>query len=142
MSAHETAVRVRYGETDQMGVVYHADYLLYFEEGRTDLLRSLGIVYALMEREGYALVVTEAALRYRSHASYDDVLRVRTRVTRLTPIRVRFDYELLVGERRVVEGHTVLACLGPDRKPRELPVEVQEKLRGVLHEPEGDDTRR
>ena len=136
LSSHESRVRVRYGETDQMGVVYHAGYLLYFEEGRTQLLRDLGVVYADMERNGFLLVVTEAALRYRSVARYDETVRILTRVTRLTPVRVRFDYDLRVGERTVVEGHTVLACLGPDRKPREFPPGVREKLAGPYYEPE------
>lgn len=109
----EHRLRVRYGETDQMGVVYHANYLVYMEEGRTRLMESLGCSYAALEREGWALVVRKADLRYRAPARYDEELAVRTALGRVGGASLLFLYEV----RRVsdgellVEGSTELACI-------------------------------
>jgi acyl-CoA thioester hydrolase len=126
MREHTVAVRVRYGETDQMGVVYHARYLEYFETARTELLRTAGLAYAEMERRGIFLVVTEAACRYRSPARYDDVLRVRARVAALGKASVRFEYDLRTEDdgRLVAEGHTELASVDARKRPVRLPEDV------------------
>ena len=83
MSWFEHELQVRYAETDQMGVVYHANYLVYMEEGRTRLMAARGCSYAEMERKGWALVVRKAALRFRAPSLYDEQLLVRTRITRV-----------------------------------------------------------
>ncbi len=85
---HETLVRVRYGEVDRMGVVYHANYLAYFETGRTEFLRHLGRSYRAVEEGGMLLVVADAGLRFHRPAGYDDELRVRTRLVELSGVRL------------------------------------------------------
>ena len=86
---------MRYAETDQMGVVYYANYFVWFEVGRTDLLRASGWSYREMEADGFALPVIEAHCEYRQPARYDDELEIRTEGTLLSPVRVRFDYEVV-----------------------------------------------
>src|SRR5688572_19084051 len=88
-------IRVRYAETDQMGIVYYANYFIWFEVGRTDLLRSGGWSYKEMEVDGYSLPVVEAHSEYRQSARYDDDLEIRTRGALLSPVRVRFDYAVV-----------------------------------------------
>lgn len=109
----EHRLRVRYGETDQMGVVYHANYLVYMEEGRTRLMESLGCSYAELEREGWALVVRKAELRYRASARYDEELAVRTAVARVGGASVLFLYRVCraADGELLVEGSTELACV-------------------------------
>ena len=91
----ETRIRVRYAETDRMGLVHHANYLVYFEQARTELLRTLGATYKDMEDQGYYLVVSKIEVRYRSPAHYDDVLTIRTTVTRTSPVRLEHLCEAL-----------------------------------------------
>jgi acyl-CoA thioester hydrolase len=131
--ARQTSIRVRYAETDQMGVAYYANYLVWFEVGRTDWLRQAGATYRDMERdEGVALPVIEAHCDYRQPARYDDDLTITTTATLLTPVRVRFDYEV----RRAPEqaplavGYTVHASVGVGGKPVRLPARVRSLLRG------------
>jgi acyl-CoA thioester hydrolase len=129
LSAPQSAsrVRVRYAETDKMGVVYYANYFVWFEVGRTDLLREAGWSYREMETEGYALPVVEAHCQYRQSARYDDELEIRTDGALLSPVRVRFDYQVIrVSDARpLASGHTVHASLDPDGKPNRLPDRVR-----------------
>jgi acyl-CoA thioester hydrolase len=106
-----------------MGVVYYANYFVWFEVGRTDLLRLSGWTYREMEAEGYALPVIEAHCEYRQSAKYDDAIEVRTRGTLVSPVRVRFDYQIVraAGEVMLADGHTVHVAIGPNGKPRRLP---------------------
>jgi acyl-CoA thioester hydrolase len=130
MKEHVTTTRVRYGETDQMGVVYHANHLLYFEMGRTELLRAAGLPYSDLEKRGLLLVVTEALCRYRTHARYDETLRIETKVGSVGKASVRFEYAVRGEDGRLVcEGHTDLACLDGRKKPVRLPEDVVAKLR-------------
>ena len=119
---HVTRIRVRYDETDQMGVVYHANYLVYFEVGRTELMRSAGRPYSGIEADGLQLVVVEANCAYRAPAKYDDEITVLTQVGAIKAVRLRFDYRILgpAGD-LLVEGSTTLACVDPAGKPRRLP---------------------
>jgi acyl-CoA thioester hydrolase len=106
---HETSVRVRYAETDQMGVVYHANYLVWFEIGRTEFCRARGFAYREMEENDHAfLVVAESYCRYKAPAYYDDELIVRTHVTELRRRSVRFGYEVvrLSDDTIIAEGET------------------------------------
>jgi len=129
MPEHTESIRVRYGETDQMGVVYHANYLLYFETARTELLRASGVAYSELEKQGVFLVVTEAACRYRSPALYDEVLRITARVGSLGKARVRFDYVVRGADGRLLtEGHTELASVDRDKRPVRLPDDVVRRL--------------
>ena len=125
---HTVTARVRYGETDQMGVVYHANYLSFFEVARTELIRLRGVAYSALEEGGLRLMVTEAAMQYHSPGRYDDVLAITTRLAESGPARVRFDYEVRrEGEEEVlVSGHTVLASIGEDGRPCRLPAELRE----------------
>lgn len=125
MIEHSLAVRVRYGETDQMGVVYHANYLLYFEMGRTELLRSAGFAYSELEKRGLYLVVTESSCRHRAAARYDELLKVTTRVARVGKATIRFEYSVDGPDgKRLAEGHTELASVGREMTPVRLPEEV------------------
>src|SRR5438445_13726638 len=81
-------IRVRYAETDRMGLLHHANYLIYFEQARTELLRSQGLTYKDLEDQGFLLVLTHVEVRYRSTARYDDLLTLRTRVERVTAVRI------------------------------------------------------
>ena len=125
---HTVTARVRYGETDQMGVVYHANYLSFFEVARTELIRLRGVAYSALEEGGLRLMVTEAAMQYHSPGRYDDVLAITTRLAESGPARVRFDYEVRrEGEEDVlVTGHTVRASIGEDGRPCRLPAELRE----------------
>ncbi len=122
---HTTEIRVRYGETDRMGVVYHASYFAYFEVGRTEWLRARGIRYRDLEERGIALVVVEASARYHAPARYDDLLAVRTRLASLARATIEFSYEVARGGEVLVEGATRLACVdAASGRPRRLPEEV------------------
>lgn len=126
-----TEVRVRYGETDQMGVVYHANYLIYIEIGRTEFIRDrLGATYRELEHQGIRLPVVEAALNFRSAASYDELLRVGTQLTQVSGVRLRFDYVVRseADDRLLAEGHTVLACVDENGQPQRIPEDLRQKL--------------
>lgn len=122
-----TRLRVRYAETDQMGVVYYANYLVWFEVGRTDLLRRSGWTYREMEEAGFTLPVIEARCEYRTSARYDDDIDIHTTGTLLSPIRLRFSYQVVrAGDGAVLaEGHTEHASLDPAGRPRRLPARAR-----------------
>jgi acyl-CoA thioester hydrolase len=124
-----TRVRVRYAETDRMGVVYYANYLVWFEVGRTEWLRQNGWTYREMEADGMTLPVIEAHCEYRQPAHYDDDIEIRTTARLLTPIRVRFDYEAVRGDQIVASGYTAHVALDAAGKPCRLPARVAEGLR-------------
>ena len=115
-----------------MGVVYYANYLVWFEVGRTDLLRERGWSYREMESDGYSLPVVEAACEYRRPARYDDELEVRTTGVLLSPVRVRFDYEVVrpADAATVAEGHTVHASLDRSGRPARLPARARQVFEG------------
>jgi len=119
---HSVRVRVRYGETDQMGVVYHPNYFLYFEAGRTELLRSAGVVYSELEKSGVFLVVTEAACTYRAAARYDEELQVLTRIDHVGKATIGFSYRVLgPAGGLLAEGRTLLASVDASKFPIRLP---------------------
>jgi acyl-CoA thioester hydrolase len=123
-------VRVRYAETDKMGVVYYANYFVWFEVGRTDLLRESGWNYREMETEGFGLPVIEAHCTYRESAKYDDEIEVRTTGEMLSPVRVKFTYEIVrqADAATLASGTTVHATLDRNGRPCRLP----ERVRTVL----------
>ncbi|MFQ5653488.1 MAG: acyl-CoA thioesterase [Planctomycetota bacterium] len=125
-------MRVRYQETDRAGVVYHSNYLIYFEIGRTELLRSLGHPYRRMEEEGLLLTVSEAGARFLRPARYDDLLRIETSVIECSGARVRFEYAIHgPGDELLCRGFTVLACIDGERgSPRRLPSDLRSLLEG------------
>lgn len=138
MVVHEHRLRVRYAETDQMGVVYHSNYLVYMEEGRTRMMSSLGQSYAELERAGWGLAVRKVEFRCRASAFYDDELLVRTRVERVRGASVLFSYEILreADDTLVTTGSTELACvrLGAERSVATLPEAVRGVLEGALED--------
>ena len=120
-------VRVRYAETDQMGVVYYANYLVWFEVGRTDWLRESGWTYRDMEAEGYSLPVIEARCTYQESARYDDELEVRTTGSLASPVRIQFSYEIVRAADGTIlaAGMTMHAALDRNGRPRRLPDRVR-----------------
>lgn len=126
--ASVSTVRVRYAETDKMGVVYYANYLVWFEVGRTDLLRMLGWSYRDMEAAGVSLPVIEAHCEYRRPAKYDDELDVRTQGRMLSPVRMEFRYEVVRRADQVVAaaGRTVHAAVDASGRPCRLPERIRQ----------------
>lgn len=129
-----TEIRVRYAESDQMGVAYHANYLIWCEVGRTDLIRQLGMTYAQMERDGVLLAVADAHVRFHASARYDDVVRIVTRCTGVRSRMVTFTYELSRvlpdggdGE-RLASASTTLISLDREGRPSTLPAHVRALL--------------
>jgi len=121
---HETEVRVRYAETDQMGIVHHSNYLVWFEAARSELCRSKGFSYKEMEEQEEALlVVAEAYVRYKSPAFYEDILTVRTHVSEVRSRSIRFTYEVhrRSDDTLVAEGETLHLVTDKDKKVRLLP---------------------
>lgn len=135
---HTSEIRVRYAESDQMGVAYHANYLVWCEVGRTDLIRALGMSYAEMERRGVLLAVADAELRFHASAKYDDRVRIVTRLSGVRSRMVTFEYELSrVGDddrsaERLATARTTLVSLGRDAKPVTLPAEMRALLERAL----------
>ena len=124
--AATTTVRVRYAETDVMGVAYHANYFVWFEVGRTDLLRTLGWSYREMEDAGVLLPVIEASCQYRRPARYDDELEIRTEGRVTSPVRMEFAYDVTVKGQTgsIAVGRTEHAALGKNGRPCRLPLRI------------------
>jgi acyl-CoA thioester hydrolase len=123
-------VRVRYAETDQMGIAHHAEYFAWFEVGRTDLLRGRGLTYRELEQDGVRLPVIETHAQFRRPAYYDDLLEIRTRLVAISGARVSFEYEVFrSGSPDVLAvGSTSHAAVGQDGRPRRLPPELRRSL--------------
>jgi acyl-CoA thioester hydrolase len=149
-------VRVRYGETDLMGIVHHGTYISYFEVGRVEYMRRRGLDYHSWTELGIHLPVVEAYVRYRRTARFDELLCIETRLTELARVKVRFDYRLLreaegpdakpldPDEQIVAEGYTLLACVDQHHIPRRIPAEAEAVLLGPdleLHPHIGGDRR-
>ncbi len=125
-------VRVRYAETDQMGVAYYANYLVWFEVGRTEFCRKRGFCYADLEALGYRLVVTDVHCRYRNAARYDEAITVRTWLKGMNRRMITFGYQILRKEKEevIAEGETRHLCLDSNNKPKRLPEEFAIRLAG------------
>src|SRR3954468_21312995 len=117
----EITIRVRYAETDRMGLLHHANYLVYFEQGRTELLRGTGKSYRDLEDEGYLLVLTRFEVRYRRPAYFDDLLTLRTTAVRTTAGRIDHKYELFRDGMLLAEAGSTLACVDREGRPQALP---------------------
>jgi acyl-CoA thioester hydrolase len=130
MSVSDLDVRVRYAETDQMGVAHHASYFVWFEAGRTEFIRERGRSYAQVEEGGWLLVVVEAHCHYRRPARYDEVLTVRTRLEALRPATLVFGYELLrkADGEVLAEGYSVHAAVDRTGRPRRIPEDIRRLL--------------
>src|SRR5437868_1609434 len=121
MTSGDTTIRVRYAETDRMGLLHHANYLVYFEQARTELLRSQGYTYKDLEDQGFLLVLTKVEVRYRRPALYDDLLTIRTIVERTTAVRIDHRYEVIRENTVLAEGSSTLACIDREGRPQALP---------------------
>jgi acyl-CoA thioester hydrolase len=126
MLSQDTTIRVRYAETDRMGLLHHANYLVYFEQARTELLRSRGVTYKELEDQGFLLVLAKASVRYKNPARYDDELTIRTTVSRTTPVRIEHKYEVFRGGLLLAEGETTLACVDREGRLQALPDWMQQ----------------
>lgn len=128
--AGSTTIRVRYAETDQMGIAWHGEYLAWFEVGRTDLLRGCGCTYRDLEAQGLRLPVIEVQARFLRPALYDDVLEIRTRLTDLRKVRVTFAYEVFREgtEGPLATGSTSHAALDREGRPCRIPEDLRRRL--------------
>ncbi len=131
-------LRVRYAETDRMGVVYHANYLVWCEIGRTDFIRAIGTPYAQLENEGVLLAVSDVTMRFHASARYDDPVRIFTRLTEVRSRAMTFDYRILRAdtETLLISARTALVSLSATGKPVALPA----SLRTTLQEAVSTDT--
>ncbi|MFD2823905.1 acyl-CoA thioesterase [Lacinutrix iliipiscaria] len=130
MKAHEIFIRIRYGETDQMGVVHHGNYALYLEMGRTEWLRAFGISYDEMEKNGVMLPVISMALNFKKSAYYDEVIKVKTQLKKTPSVKIEFEYEISneAGE-ILVEANTVLAFVNmKTKRPMKCPDYILDQL--------------
>lgn len=134
MREYEFTVRVRYAETDQMGVVYHGNYAQYFEMGRVEWLRNLGVSYKWMEENGVILPVVSLEMNYKKPAKYDDLLRVKTLLKSQTSVKIEFDYEIYNEDNQLLTtGYSMLVFV--DRKtgkPIVPPKYVSDKINEIL----------
>ena len=128
---HETEIRVRYAETDKMGIVHHSNYLIWFEAGRSELCRARGFSYKEMEEQDNALmVVAETYCRYKSPAYYEDILTVRTQVAEVRSRSIRFIYEIVRNsdEALLAEGETLHLVTDENKKVKLIPDSYKERL--------------
>ena len=121
LASHETDIRVRYQDTDGQRRVHHANFLTYFEIGRTEMLRARGATYREFEEAGLFLVVSEAACKYRSPAEYDDLLLVRTYVEKVGGASIEHGYEVIRDKVIIASGKTVVVCVDREGRVRRLP---------------------
>ena len=136
MFSTETIVRVRYADTDQMKVAYYAKFFEYFEQGRADLLRRIGLPYGELEQMGYHLPVVEAHAKYLKSARYDDELIVKTIINDLPQVRVRIEYELKNNATKelLAQGYTVHSFVSAETlKPTRAPDRFTELMSDVLN---------
>ena len=133
-TAHTVEFRVRYAETDQMQVVYHSNYLIWCEIGRTEFIRALGMPYAELERQNVTLAVVEASLRFHSAARYDNLIRVTTTIADVRSRTITFDYLITNAEtgERFVTASTKLASLTRDSKLTTLPEQLRKQLQDAI----------
>lgn len=129
-----TELRVRYAETDRMGIVYYANYLVWCEVGRVEFMRALGGSYAALESQGYGLAVAEATVRYLAPARFDDLVRIETTLVGVRSRAVTFDYVISHAETgtRLATAHTALVSVDAAGKPTAMPAEFRARLEAAL----------
>lgn len=135
MLYNETKIRVRYGETDRMGYLHHGTYALYFEEGRTELLRQLGLSYKQMEDDGVLLPLNSMNIKYYLPAYYDDELIIKTYLRKLPAVRLEFEYEIYnQKEELLCEASTTLVFVSAiTRKPMRMPDYFYQIIKPYFH---------
>jgi acyl-CoA thioester hydrolase len=119
--SHDVIVRVRYAETDRMGLLHHANYFVYFEMARTEMLRERGISYREIEDSGHLLVIIDIGCKFKRPAQYDDLLTIRTKVAKVTHVKIVHQYEVIRDGLLLAEGHSTLACVDREGRPQALP---------------------
>jgi acyl-CoA thioester hydrolase len=129
LSHHTTEIRVRYSETDAMGFLHHSNYLTYFEIGRTELFRAQGGSYRRLEELKLFLVVVRIDVRYRKPARYDDLLQLKTEISRTTPARLEHTYKLFRGSELLAEASSVIACVDANGELQRIPENLVEMTR-------------
>jgi acyl-CoA thioester hydrolase len=134
MREYEFTVRVRYAETDQMGVVYHGNYAQYFEMGRVEWLRNLGVSYKWMEDNGVMLPVVSLEMNYKKPARYDDILRVKTILKSQTSVKIEFDYEIYNEQNQLLTtGYSILVFVDMKTgRPIVPPKYVSDKINEII----------
>jgi acyl-CoA thioester hydrolase len=121
IDSDETTIRVRYAETDRMGLLHHANYIVYFEQARTELLRNRGWSYREIEDAGHFLVIVEVGCKFKRPAHYDDLLTIKTIVEKMTHVKIVHRYEVRRDGLLLAEGHSTLACVDGEGRPQALP---------------------
>ena len=132
MLESRTQITVRYAETDMMGIVYHGNYLPWFEVGRTTLLKECGLPYRELEAQGYRLPVIEVGVKYSKPALYDDLLTVITRLKERPTLRIRLEYEVRRGDDLLVTGFTTHAFINQQGEPVRPPPDFATKMRAAF----------
>ena len=132
--------RVCYGDTDQMGVVYYANYFTFFERGRTEMLRAAGFPYSRLEQLGVFLPVTEAKCRYYAPAHYDDLVTLRSAVLELGRVRIRIGTQVRLDDKVLVSGEVTLGCVNAERRPMRVAGELEAACREYML-PQGEEWR-
>lgn len=132
MLVSRTQITVRYAETDMMGVVYHGNYLPWFEVGRTTLLKECGLPYTELEKQGYYLPVLEVGCKYLRPARYDDTITIVTTLKEKPLLRIRLDYEVLRGEEKLVTGFTTHGFINKSGEPVRPPAIFSERMRELF----------
>ena len=132
MLESRTDITVRYAETDMMGIVYHGNYLPWFEVGRTTLLKECGLPYRELEVQGYRLPVIEVGVKYFKPALYDDTLTVITRLKERPTLRIHLDYEVRRGDELLVTGFTTHAFINKQGEPVRPPADFATKMRAAF----------
>ncbi len=117
----EISIRVRYHETDRMGLLHHATYAVYFETGRVELLRKRGLTYRAMEDAGHLLVMVEMSCKFKRPAYFDDLLALTTVVEKVSHVKIVHRYEVRRDGLLLAEGHSTLACVDREGRPQALP---------------------
>ncbi len=130
LTEHEIEIRVRYSDADAMGFLHHSRFFVYFEMGRTELLRASGGDYRAMEDAGNLMVVVKAECRYLSPARYDDVLRLHTRIAKVTAAKIEHEYGLFRGATKICEARVTLACIDREGHVQRIPSELGGPGRG------------
>ena len=133
MKTHETEIRVRYQETDNMGVVYYANYFIWFEVARTEYLRSAGVSYRKLEEKGAYLMVASATCQYKAPARYDDVVRIQTWIPRLKNSSLQFEHKLFIGDKLIAAGESVHVFTNSNGRPIRVPEEIRDLYKECSH---------
>ncbi|MDP2943427.1 MAG: thioesterase family protein [Candidatus Omnitrophota bacterium] len=121
-------IRVRYQETDKFGIVYYANYYVWFEIARTEFFRSAGLPYAELEKKGIYIVVVSSSCQYKQPAYYDDQITIRSRISSVMNTSFTFEYEVVKGKDLLATGKTVQALVNKDRKPVKIPEDIREVM--------------